>query len=93
MLAVVKHKENLARANVVDDRAEGQRPLASIDAEGNGKRGRELRGILERGEIDPHHPILKSRRNVPRNSQRQPRLADAAGPSQGEERSGLINKK
>ena len=92
VLAVVEQQQELRRAQVGDDGV-GDR---LIDAGRDAQRGRDGRAhearIGERREIDKDHAIGKLRGHVAGDGQGQPRLPDAAGTRQGQQRNGVLEQ-
>ncbi len=85
VLAVVEQEQLLAVADVSGE-GDLRRPVGGEPGvQGLGDRRADQLGLAERRQLDRPDPVGEILRLLPRKLQRQPGLAAAAGPGQGEE--------
>ena len=85
VLAVVEQEQLLAIADVTGE-GDLRRPIGGEPGvQGLGDRGADQLGLAECRQLDQPDPVGEILRLLPGKLQRQPGLAAAAGPGQGEE--------
>jgi hypothetical protein len=85
MLTIVEHQHELLRAERVRDAFGRYRTSRKIETEGCCHGGRDKTRIRQRRELNGPYPIGKSRQQASGYLKAEPGLADATGPSQGDE--------
>jgi hypothetical protein len=85
MLAGVQHQQQLPIGERLRYALRRNLTRAKLEPDRSGNRGGNERGIGERRELDQPHPVGKLRQHSTCHREREPRLADAAGASQGDE--------
>ena len=85
VLAVVEHEQQRSRRENVDHRIDEVLSRQRANVERSRDRLRDQPCVRERGQLDERRPRLVRRLGASGELEREPRLAGAAGPGQGEE--------